>query len=89
MDGAASGGQLLFLDGVFGIVGMVRDVGWDAEIFDFGSGDIWGFVGKHLVAGGGAVGRDETFQVSSGALDWFDEPEPRQEIQRQSQRRPP
>jgi hypothetical protein len=68
---------------------MVRDVGWDAEVFDFGSGDIWGIVGKRVVAWGGAVGRDETFALPGGALSWFDKPELRQEIQRQSQPRPP
>ncbi len=44
-DGAESGDQLLFFDGVFGTVGVVRDVGRDAEVFDSGSGDFWGVVG--------------------------------------------
>jgi hypothetical protein len=41
MDGAKSGDQLLFFDGVFGSVGMVRDVGRVSEVFDFGGGDFW------------------------------------------------
>jgi hypothetical protein len=45
MDSAESGDQLLFLDGVFGIAGMVWDVGRDAEVIDFGSGDFWRVVG--------------------------------------------
>jgi hypothetical protein len=45
MDGAESRGQLLFLDGVFGIDRMVWNVGRDAKVFDFGGWDFWRVVG--------------------------------------------
>jgi hypothetical protein len=38
MDRTASGDQLLFFDCVFGIVGMVWNVGRATAVFDFGSG---------------------------------------------------
>jgi hypothetical protein len=68
MDGAEGGDQLLYFDGVFGIAGMVWDVGRDAAFFDFGSGDFRGVGGGFIAPGGGKVGGDETFAVSGGAL---------------------
>jgi|SRR5271155_885860 hypothetical protein len=75
MDGAKSGDQLLFLDGVFGNAGTIWDVGRDSDVIDFGSGNFWRVVGWRVVAGDSAAGGDETFAVSGGALGWFDEPE--------------
>jgi hypothetical protein len=47
---------------------MVWNVGWDAEVVDFGGGDFWRVIGKRVVAWSGKVGGDKNFAVSGGAL---------------------
>jgi hypothetical protein len=56
MDGAESGDQLLFFDGAIEGGWMVRDVGRDAEVIDFGGGKIRGVGGGFIAAGGDAAG---------------------------------
>ncbi len=69
VDGAESCDQVLFFDGVLGIVGVVWDVGRDEAFFDFRRGNFWGVARERVVAGRRAVGSDETFAVSGAALD--------------------
>jgi hypothetical protein len=63
MDGAESGGLLLFVDGFLGSAALDCDVGWDAELDDFGGGGIGTVMGGYI-----APGLDEAGAVSRGAM---------------------